>query len=205
MLFFFWQQTYGEFIIAKHLYQDNPEYSFAHKLNYYGNELRKQDFTLKGNIILIFAYIFSPKYISKREKIKKSNVVYVSNIIETKSKTSLNPSRLLQSSISSLRQIRSETGNIGTHFKNTKEIFKYRIQSAYHYFKYRKFKAKSKLLYAQAIENYNNKKRLDTILSLIPSYLLYPVSIFNRNKMSLMINSLLGDSFKKKIKTTVKK
>lgn len=86
-------------------------------------------------------------------------------------------------------------------FARVKEFFR----NIYFYFRYRKYKAKSKLLYAQAIENYNNKKRLDTILSLIPSYLLYPVSIFNRNKMSLMINSLLGGSVKKKIKTPVKK
>ena len=39
-------------VFAKHLYKDNPEYSFAHKLNYYGNELVKQNSSFKGNLIL---------------------------------------------------------------------------------------------------------------------------------------------------------
>nr|HMS34333.1 hypothetical protein [Ignavibacteria bacterium] len=74
-----------------------------------------------------------------------------------------------------------------------------------YYFRYRKFKAKSKILYAQAIENYNSGKRMETVKVLIPSYLLYPVSIFNRNKLSLMKNSILGSSRNKTKKTSKKK
>jgi hypothetical protein len=40
---FFGNTITEKLVFAKHLYKDNPEYSFAHKLNYYGNELRRQD------------------------------------------------------------------------------------------------------------------------------------------------------------------
>lgn len=191
---------------AYHLYKDNPELTLAHKINYYGNELRKEGSYGKGNLVLLFSYILSPKYIKQREKIiKRSNVVYVSNFIEQKKKSSLNPSQWASNSINSLRQMRNSSGDLGTYIKNSNEKLRYRIKSVYYYFRYRKFKAKSKILYAQAIEHYNSGKRMETVKALIPSYLLYPVSLFNRNKLSLMKNSILGKSGSKSKKTPVSK
>jgi len=86
-------------------------------------------------------------------------------------------------------------------FLKFRDIFK----NIYFYFRYRKFKAKSKILYAQAIEYYKNDKRYETIKVLIPSFLLYPISIFNRNKLSLIKNSILGNSGKKSNNTDSKK
>ena len=191
---------------AYHLYKDNPELSLAHKINYYGNELRKEGSAGKGNMVLLFSYILSPKYIKQREKIeKKSNVVYVSNFIEQKKKSSLNPAQWASGSINNLRQFKNRQGDLGTHLRNANEKLKYRMKSVYYYFRYRKFKAKSKILYAQAIENYNSGKRRETVKALIPSYLLYPVSIFNRNKLSLMKNSIIGSSRNKTKKASKKK
>ncbi len=191
---------------AYHLYKDNPELSLAHKINYYGNELRKEGSAGKGNMVLLFSYILSPKYIKQREKIeKKSNVVYVSNFIEQKKKSSLNPAQWASGSINNLRQFKNRRGDLGTHLRNANEKLKYRMKSVYYYFRYRKFKAKSKILYAQAIENYNSGKRRETVKALIPSYLLYPVSIFNRNKLSLMKNSIIGSSRNKTKKVSKKK
>ncbi len=199
---FFGRRLMEKFIFAKHLYQDNPEYSLAHKLNYYGHELRRENSAVKGNLILIFAYILSPKYILKREKIKKSNIVYVSNYIETTKKFSFSPSQLAGRSVSGLRKLKNV--DIGTGLRNSKEKFIYKMKLGYYYFRYRKYKAKSKQLYSKAIENYANHKRLDTVLALIPSYILYPVSLFNRNKMSLMVNALLGNLIKKKEENNIK-
>lgn len=186
---------------AYHLYKDNPELSFAHKINYYGNELRKEGSSGKGNLFLMISYILSPKYIKKREKIVRSNVVYVSNFIEEKRKSSINPYHWASGTLNNLRQLNYRKRNFGAYLRNSGEKLKYNLKKGYHYFRYRKYKAKSKMLYAQAIENYNSGKRMETVKALIPSYLLYPVSIFNRNKLSLMKNSILGSS-KNKTKNT---
>ena len=187
---------------AYHLYKDNPEYTLAHKINYYGNELRKEGSSGKGNMVLFFSYILSPKYIKMREKIVKSNAVYVSNFIEEKRKSSINPYQWASGTLNNLRQLNYRKRNFGTYLRNSGEKLKYSLKRGYHYFRYRKYKAKSKMLYAQAIENYNSGKRMETVKALIPSYLLYPVSIFNRNKLSLMKNSILKSS--KKINNTGK-
>jgi len=91
-----------------------------------------------------------------------------------------------------LKQPIPKVGSEGKRMKYLTGIVAYKFKSVYYYFRYRKFKEQSKNYYARAIENYNNDKRLETITALIPSYLLYPVSIFNRNKLSLIKNSILG-------------
>ena len=91
-------------------------------------------------------------------------------------------------------------GSLNNKIRNTTEIVRYKFVQIYHYFKYRKFKAKSKELYMRAQESYIVNKRFDTVKFLIPSFILYPVSIFKRNKWSLMINSILGNSSLKKAK-----
>ncbi|HMS35130.1 MAG TPA: glycosyltransferase, partial [Ignavibacteria bacterium] len=132
-----------------HMYKDNPEYSFAHKLNYYGNELRKEGSSFKGNMFLILCYIISPKYISKRETIEKSKIVYVSNFIEDKRKISFSPSRIVSNSYKNILQVKYKSRRIKTNIRNARSKLGFKIKSVYYYFRYRKFKAKSKILYAQ--------------------------------------------------------
>lgn len=192
----------GKAKFAYHLYKDNPEYSFAHKLNYYGNELRKESRTIKGNSVLVLAYILSPKYIAKREKIKKSNVVFVSNYMETKKPFSLNPVNWVKSIVRQIRRYRNSHESFGTRTSNFFKMLKYRIKSVYYYFRYRKFKAQSKEYYSKAQESYFNNKRFNTVLLLISSFILYPPSIGNRNKLSLMINSILGNNIIQKLKSS---
>ena len=48
--------------------------------------------------------------------------------------------------------------------------------------------------------SYSINKRFDAVKLLIPSMLLYPPSIFNRNKLSLMLNSLKGNGSNGKLK-----
>ncbi|MDQ3194762.1 MAG: hypothetical protein M3P82_07180, partial [Bacteroidota bacterium] len=186
---------------AYHLYKDNPEYTFAHKLNYYGNELRKEGNVVKGNSILFCAYVLSPEYILKREKIKKLNVVSETATFKIpKHNSSISAPSRLSNYKNHLRNLRRTGVGFDSRVKNSLERSAYRIKLAYHYFRYRKFKAQSKDLYAEAIENYKNNKRFKAAMSLIPSFILYPVSIFNRNKFGLMINTITGHSLKAKIK-----
>lgn len=71
---------------------------------------------------------------------------------------------------------------------------KYKPIQAYHYFRYRKFKARSKELYDEARVTYSNNDKSKTIKLLLPSFLLYPPSMFKRNKISLLINSLKNNN-----------
>ena len=185
---------------AYHLYKDNPEYSLAHKLDYYGNELRLEGRTIKGNSILMMAYILNPRYISKRKKIKKSNIVFVSNFEIPKRTVSKNPLKIIKESGKVFRNHGKYTYRFRETMSNLPGIIKYKVELAYHYFKYRKFKAQSKDLYSRAQECYINNKRFNAVRLLIPSFILYPVSIFNRNKWSLMINSVIGNSIMSKLK-----
>jgi len=182
------------------LYRDNPEYTFAHKLNYYGNELRKEGSSFKGNTILVFAYTLSPKYLKEREKIIKSKTVYASEYEVPKMNISGNRYSGLKQSGVRLKNSLTFNGSLNNKIRNTPEIVRYKFVQIYHYFKYRKFKAKSKELYMRAQESYIVNKRFDTVKFLIPSFILYPVSIFKRNKWSLMINSILGNNSLKKAK-----
>ncbi len=182
-----------------HLYKDNPEYTLAHKLNYFGNQLRNTKSSFKGSIIRYISYILSPKYFfnrQKREKVKKSNIVFVTEFMEEKKNYSVNPKVWVKNSADIFRKSGYKAGNAGKKLQHVPGIVAYRFKSVYYYFRYRKFKEQSKNYYAQAIENYKNNKRLGTITALIPSYLLYPVSIFNRNKLSLIKNSILGNNKK---------
>ncbi|MBK9404151.1 MAG: hypothetical protein IPN57_06430 [Ignavibacteria bacterium] len=74
------------------------------------------------------------------------------------------------------------------------------MELAYYYFRYRKFKAQSKDLYSRAQDSFNNNRRFNTVRLLIPSFILYPLSLFNRNKWSLMINSIIGNSLMEKLR-----
>lgn len=175
------------------LYKSNPELTFAHKLNYYGNDLRKKNQSLKGNAILLGAYLLSPKYILKREKIKKANIVFVSSNVKLKipkTKQRVGPPRKKSHQIK--YQLRHPGESVGKTLKNAYLISGYKMKEAYYYFRYRKFKARSKELYLLAVEDYNSNRRLKAAGKLIPSYLLYPVSVFNRNKLGLLINAITG-------------
>lgn len=183
-----------------HLYYDNPENTFAHKLNYYGNELREERQTLKGNAILFFTYLISPKYITKRKKIQKSKIVYVSEYMEPKKRISLNPLNWGKGISRTFRKFRNGEYNIASRIRYFFEMAVFRIKSVYYYFRYRKFKAQSKDLYARAQDHYRNNKRLNALMLMIPSFILYPLSLFNRNKWGLVINCILGNTLMNKIK-----
>lgn len=199
LLYSFLGNVYAEKLkFMHHLYKDNPEYSFAHKLDYYGNELRNEGRTVKGNFIHLFAYILNPKYITKRKKIKKSKIVYASDFKLPKRSAPFTPATLVKSTEHIVEKIRHTDLNLGTRVRNSAEISKYKVVQVYHYFRYRKFKARSKELYELAQKSYAEKKRYDTIRYMVPSFLLYPVSIFKRNKVGMFVNSLLGSSAMKK-------
>ena len=185
---------------AYHLYKDNPEYTLAHKLDYYGNELRQEGQSFKGNSILMMAYILNPSYISKRKKITKSNIVFVSNFEIPKRKISKNPIQLLKDTGKALSNPGKYTYGFREKLRNFPGIIKYRMELAYYYFRYRKFKAQSKDLYSRAQDSFNNNRRFNTVRLLIPSFILYPLSLFNRNKWSLMINSIIGNSLMEKLR-----
>ncbi len=184
-----------KFRFVYHLCKDNPENSFAHKLNYYGNELRKENNFFKGNAVLILTYLISPKYISKREKIKKSNIVYVSDNIEIKNRTFSNPLNPGRGPTRNIRRFMNGEYDISSKLRYFYEMSKFKMKLVYYYFRYRKFKAQSKDLYSRAQEYYKTDKRFNAVMLLIPSFILYPVSLFNRNKIGLMFNSIIGKSF----------
>ncbi|MEO6696357.1 MAG: glycosyltransferase family 2 protein, partial [Ignavibacteria bacterium] len=185
---------------AYHLYKDNPEYSLAHKLNYYGNELRKEYSTVKGNMILILAYVLSPKYISKREKVGKSNIVYASTqYVIPKKKISYKPKVIISNTANIFRDIR-HSRDPAIMLKNFYLRSEYTVKSLFHYFKYRKYKAQSKELYTKAIESYNADRRMKVLTLILPSYILYPKSIINKNKFSLLVNSLLGKKMLRRLR-----
>jgi glycosyltransferase involved in cell wall biosynthesis len=185
---------------AYHLYKDNPEYSFAHKLDYYGNELRQEGNSFKGNSILLFAYILNPKYISRRKKLNKSKRVFASEFRMPEKKASYNPMVWIKDGKKIFKAPKNLNLDIGKKMRDYPEILRYRLVRVYHYFRYRKFKARSKELYSQAQVSYSINKRFDAVKLLIPSMLLYPPSIFNRNKLSLMLNSLKGNGSNGKLK-----
>ncbi|HRB00842.1 MAG TPA: hypothetical protein PK294_10440, partial [Ignavibacteria bacterium] len=87
---------------------------------------------------------------------------------------------------------------------NLKNKIKYSVRDLYHYFRYRKFKARSKELYDEARITFSNNDNSKTIKLLIPSFFLYPPSLFKRNKLSLFINSLKSGSSPKKTDTIKK-
>lgn len=201
----FGNKSADKMLFIYHLYKDNPEYSFAHKLNYFGNELRRGEHAAKGNLYLLAASILSPKYFFKREKIKKQNIVYVSNIMETKKSFSLNPLNWAKAGVRKIRNYRNSHESIGTRLSNGFEMFKFRMKTAYYYFRYRKFKAQSKEYYGKAQEYYNSGRRFDPVMLIFMSFIFYPLSIGNKNKWSIIYNSALGNSLKGKIKKVFSK
>jgi len=185
---------------AYHLYKDNPEHSLAHKLNYYGNELRKEYSTVKGNLILMLAYILSPKYITKREKVRKSNIVYASQFVIPKKAVSHKPKIQILQTAHKMKRIKYSSHSVSVFLHNFYLKSEFGVKKFYQYFKYRKYKARSKELYKKAIVCYNDNKRFKVITLLVPSYILYPKSIINKNKFSLIINSILGEKLIKRIR-----
>lgn len=183
-----------------HIYKDDPEYPFAQKLNYFGNELRKENKSLEGNLVLMLAYICNPKYIFRREKIKKSKIIYASDFKLPKRKTPFNPVVHIKNTGQYIRKAKYSGLDLKTRIKNFGELSRYRVVLFYDYFRYRKFKARSKELYALAQKSYTEQKRFDTIKYIIPSFILYPVSLTKRNKWGLLINSIKGNSVKVKEK-----
>lgn len=181
---------------AYHMYRDNPDLTLPHKLNYYGNQLRKDNRTLKGNAVLIAAYLMSPKYILKREKLEKSSVIFASEFVI--------PKKGMTTSIEevagfrkSFRKRKPSDLKLKTRIYNANLRSQYRLKSVYHYFRYRKFKARSKELYAEAIERFGNDEHTRVVGLLVKSYLLYPLSLKNRNKLGIFVNSVLRRKRKK--------
>ena len=82
---------------------------------------------------------------------------------------------------------------------------RYKLQLAYDYFRYRKFKAKSKYLYSDAQDFFYTEKKSKVPGLIISSFLYYPPSLLNRNKWSLLVNSVLSESTLKKLKGGKKK
>ncbi|MEO8209607.1 MAG: glycosyltransferase, partial [bacterium] len=189
-----------------HLYHDNPEYPLAHKLNYYGNELRKDKQILKGNAVLFLTYILSPKYISKRERIKKTNIVYVSDYIDIEKKTSLNPLNWARKFLRFMRKLMNGEINVFSRIRYHYEMALYRLKLIfYYYFKYKKYRVQSKKLHTLAQKNYNNNNNFNAVMLLLLSFIVYPRSVFSsRNKRSLLINSILGKSLAQKVKKEFK-
>ncbi|MDQ3019869.1 MAG: glycosyltransferase [Bacteroidota bacterium] len=197
------RHTWSEKIkFVYHIYYDNPEYSFAHKLNYHGHELKKANHSFKGNAVLLLTYLLSPKYISKREKINKSNIIYVSNYIETKKNISLNPLNWGKNFLRYIKKLINGEINVASRFWYFYEMTLYKFKLIfYYYFKYKKYRVQSKKFYQQAQDNYNNNKRFGAIIFLILSFLFNPRSIFSsRNKWSLLVNSILGRPLAEKAK-----
>lgn len=198
-----------------HFLKDNPELSLPHKLNYYGNKLKDENHPFKGNAILLLTYILSPKYIPKKTKRKKSKtipvkvepekskIIYASEI--TVPENYLSPKNAGQGN--GLRKLKSYVRydmNPVTKSKNFVSRTSYGFKSAYHYFRYRKFKARSKDLYAEAIESFGRNQRFRTFTLLMKSYLLYPPSVVKKNKLSLAVNSFFGNSIVGKFKNVFK-
>jgi len=88
---------------------------------------------------------------------------------------------------------------INSRYKYTQRL-KFFPRDFYFYFRYRKFKARSKELYDEARITFQNNERSKTIKLLIPSFVLYPPSIFKRNKVSLFVNSFRNGTTVKKTK-----
>jgi len=92
---------------------------------------------------------------------------------------------------------------INNRYKFTQKLKNF-PRDFYYYFRYRKFKARSKELYDEARITFQNNEKSKTIKLLIPSFVLYPPSIFKRNKLSLFVNSFRNGSANKKSKEVKK-
>ena len=186
------------------IYKENPEIPFAHKLNYYGNQQRRDGNGGYGNAVLLLAYLISPKYILKREKISKQNIVVSSQKVDFKVKAGDGKAAGIKPGFISTKSLEMKKEEVKTEFSNSLEMARYRLQQSYDFFRYRKFKAKSKFLYADAQDFYYAGKKSKVPGPLISSFLLYPPSLLSRNKWSLLLNSVLSDSTLTKIKRSVK-
>jgi len=182
------------------IYKNNPENTFAHKLNYYGNQQRKEGNTLYGNSLLMLTYLLSPKYIKQREKITSGNIVYSSQKVEFKVKAGNRSAEHVKSRENVLKILDKKNLDLSKGIGNNYKMSKFRIQLAYDYFRYRKFKAKSKYLYSDAMDFYHKGEKSKVPGLIIPSFLYYPPSLLNRNKWSLLINSVISESTLKKVK-----
>lgn len=206
LLYSFFGETHmNRWHTIRGIYKENPEYPFAQKLNYYGNQQRKEGHSAYGNSLLLFTYLISPKYILKREKIKKAGIVVSSQKVDFKVKTGRYESENITASKLSPKSILQRKTEVKSDITNSLEMSRYRLQLAYDYFRYRKFKAKSKYLYSDAQDFYFKDMKSKVPGLVFRSFLLYPPSLLNRNKWSLLINSVLSDSQLRKIKNTVKR
>jgi len=193
-------RTMNEANVLRHLYTDDKQYKLSHKLNFYGNKLRQEGSTVYGNSLLLLTYLMSPKYIKEREKIQKSNIVYSTQVQDIKKKPVSNLKEFVGSKADSFAGF----GNKAKEFSQNKDEMlraaRYKLQLAYDYFRYRKFKAKSKHLYSDAQDFYHSDNKSKVPGLIISSMLLYPPSVLSRNKWSLLANSLFSESTLKRIK-----
>lgn len=186
----FGRNTMERLNILHHLYKDNPENSFAHKLNYYGNQQRREGNSGFGNSVLLLAYLLSPKYILQREKISKPGKIYSSQVQDVKLRKKPSAKDLMTKPSEVAGKLKVSKTDISRGFSNSMEMNKYRFRKSVDYFRYRKYKAKSKDLYITAQEEYRkgNMRKIPGLM--IPSFLLYPPSLTNRNKWGLLVNSM---------------
>ncbi len=194
------ERTMNEANVLRHLYTDDKQYKLSHKLNYYGNKLRREGNTVYGNSLLLLTYMMSPRYIKEREKIQKSNIVYSTQVQDVKKKPVSNLKEFVGGPADSLAGLGNKANLLSQNKDEMLRAARYKLQLAYDFFRYRKFKAKSKHLYSDAQDFYYAGKRSKVPGLIISSILLYPPSLFNRNKWSLLANSLISESTLKKIK-----
>lgn len=194
------ERTMNEANVLRHLYKDDKQYKFTYKLNYYGNKLRKEGSSVYGNFLLLMTYLVAPKYIKEREKIQRSNAIYSSQVQDVPKNQVSKIDEFSGVKINSPDDINKKVKSMHLSGDELFRYSRYKLQLAYDYFRYRKFKAKSKYLYSDAMDFYHkgNKSKVPGLI--IPSFLYYPPSLLNRNKWSLLINSVFSDSTLKKIK-----
>jgi hypothetical protein len=194
------ERTMNEANVLRHLYTDDKQYKFSYKLNYYGNKLRREGSSGYGNFVLLMTYLIAPKFIKEREKVQKSNIVYSTQVQDIK-----------KNRVASIREFAGEKADsLGSFGKKGRALLgerdeayraaRYKLQLAYDFFRYRKFKAKSKYLYSDAQDFFYTEKKSKVPGLIISSFLYYPPSLLNRNKWSLLVNSVLSESTLKKLK-----
>ncbi len=200
----FGENFISEANIIKHLYKDDKQYDFAYKLNYYGKKQTEEGRKAYGKALLIATYLMSPKYFKERGKHESGKVI----VSKQSQSRVIRPVSNILDDITPGGQLREGVESVSSKLEGTLgdklSMLRFKIQQSYDFFRYRKFKAKSKFLYADAQDFYYAGKKSKVPGPLISSFLFYPPSLLNRNKWSLLMNSLLSDSTLTKIKRSVK-
>jgi len=162
--------TFEKLNIINNFFKYPEGMPLSHKLNYYGRNFKSEGKNLKGNLILALAFPLSP---SKYFSMKGSGKKFSFGWILKSAKS----------------KVRIFGGKV-----------KYRLKLIYYFFRYKQYKAKSKKFYSLSQENIIANKRFNAFTYLTLSLILYPKSVTNKNKLSLLLNSVFGNSVIHKLK-----